>query len=65
MKLLFTVSEEAHVVDEDEHVQGSPINFCWQTQGNYLATSGSDAKVIVFDRHGDVVEEIGLSGLIN
>ncbi|XP_004681546.2 PREDICTED: WD repeat-containing protein 19 [Condylura cristata] len=42
---------------------GAPIQFIWQkTSGNYLAISGADHAVKIFDRHGKKRSEINLPG---
>nr|KAF6389444.1 WD repeat domain 19 [Myotis myotis] len=42
---------------------GAPIQFTWQkTSGNYLAVTGADHIVRIFDRHGQKRSEINLSG---
>uniref|UniRef100_H0X6K1 WD repeat domain 19 n=1 Tax=Otolemur garnettii TaxID=30611 RepID=H0X6K1_OTOGA len=42
---------------------GSAIQFAWQkTSGNYLAITGADHTVKIFDRHGQKRSEISLSG---
>nr|XP_020772226.1 WD repeat-containing protein 19 isoform X3 [Odocoileus virginianus texanus] len=42
---------------------GTPIQFAWQkTSGNYLAVTGADHIVKIFDRHGQKRSEINLSG---
>nr|KAF6432724.1 WD repeat domain 19 [Rousettus aegyptiacus] len=42
---------------------GTPIQFTWQkTSGNYLAVTGADHIVKIFDRHGQKRSEINLSG---
>ncbi|XP_019491540.1 PREDICTED: WD repeat-containing protein 19 [Hipposideros armiger] len=42
---------------------GAPIQFTWQkTSGNYLAVTGADHTVKIFDRHGQKRSEINLSG---
>jgi WD repeat-containing protein 19 len=57
MKRVFYVSEKYH--------GGSgAAKFKWQKkQGNYLATSGLNRTVFVFDRRGHVKDEISLPGL--
>ena len=54
MKKLFRISP----------VRGSrgPVVFAWQPEGNFLATSTSTGLVQIFNRHGDKVSEIPLSG---
>ncbi|XP_076446829.1 WD repeat-containing protein 19-like isoform X2 [Babylonia areolata] len=55
MKRVFSVPEHAHG-------QGR-IQFSWQqTQGNYLATTGANNKVKIFDRHGELKGDINLPG---
>ncbi|NXX60947.1 WDR19 protein, partial [Scopus umbretta] len=42
---------------------GSPVQFAWQkTLGNFLAVTGSDRAVKIFDRHGQKRNEITLPG---
>ncbi|NXU72617.1 WDR19 protein, partial [Oreotrochilus melanogaster] len=42
---------------------GSSVKFAWQkTLGNFLAVSGDDRVVKIFDRHGQKVNEINLPG---
>ncbi|EHB16212.1 WD repeat-containing protein 19, partial [Heterocephalus glaber] len=42
---------------------GTPIQFTWQkTSANYLAVTGADHTVKIFDRHGQKRSEINLSG---
>jgi len=42
----------------------NPVSFCWQkTHGNYLATSGADNVVCLYDRHGQQVQDIALPGM--
>ncbi|KAK1345985.1 hypothetical protein QTO34_008452 [Cnephaeus nilssonii] len=42
---------------------GAPIQFTWQkASGNYLAVTGADHIVKIFDRHGQKRSEINLSG---
>ncbi|CAK6433228.1 unnamed protein product [Pipistrellus nathusii] len=42
---------------------GAPIQFTWQkSSGNYLAVTGADHIVKIFDRHGQKRSEINLSG---
>ncbi|NXK78082.1 WDR19 protein, partial [Amazona guildingii] len=42
---------------------GSPVQFAWQkTLGNFLAVTGGDHAVKVFDRHGQKRNEISLPG---
>eukprot|EP00118_Oscarella_pearsei_P011922 m.83949 g.83949 ORF g.83949 m.83949 type:complete len:1349 (+) comp36373_c0_seq7:62-4108(+) len=54
MKRVFEVSENFHGGP-------GPLKISWQkNHGNYLATSGSNGKVFVFDRHGDLKGEINL-----
>lgn len=55
MKRVFSISERTH--------GAGGIQFAWQrSQGNYLATTGVDHKVKIFDRHGDLKGEINLPG---
>ncbi|NWY13192.1 WDR19 protein, partial [Aphelocoma coerulescens] len=42
---------------------GSPVQFTWQkTLGNFLAVTGGDRAVKIFDRHGQKRNEITLPG---
>ncbi|NWW40546.1 WDR19 protein, partial [Panurus biarmicus] len=42
---------------------GSPVQFAWQkTLGNFLAVTGGDRAVKIFDRHGQKKNEISLPG---
>ncbi|KFV80463.1 WD repeat-containing protein 19, partial [Struthio camelus australis] len=42
---------------------GSPVQFTWQkTLGNFLAVTGGDRVVKIFDRHGQKRNEINLPG---
>jgi WD repeat-containing protein 19 len=44
------------------HLSG-PIFFAWQkTQGNYLATTGVDNFVRIYNRHGEKIEDFSLPG---
>jgi len=53
---MFTLKEKIHGSD-------NPLMFRWQqTLGNYLATTGSDRVIRVWDRHGQMEEEIFLPG---
>ncbi|XP_010623408.1 WD repeat-containing protein 19 [Fukomys damarensis] len=55
MKLIFTLLEKTWL--------GTPIQFTWQkTSGNYLAVTGADHTVKIFDRHGQKRSEINLPG---
>uniref|UniRef100_A0A8D0PNN3 WD repeat-containing protein 19 n=1 Tax=Sus scrofa TaxID=9823 RepID=A0A8D0PNN3_PIG len=55
MKRVFTLLEKTWL--------GTPIWFTWQkTSGNYLAVTGADHIVKIFDRHGQQRSEINLSG---
>ena len=53
MKKLFRISPQ----------RGSrnPVVFSWQPEGNYLATA-SNAVVQIYNRHGERIDEINLSG---
>jgi len=56
MKLVFSLKDQVHGGD-------APLKFCWQTvSGNYLATTGQDNVVRIWDRHGHLIEEIQLPG---
>ncbi|XP_066242265.1 WD repeat-containing protein 19 [Saccopteryx leptura] len=55
MKCVFSLLEKTWV--------GAPVLFTWQkTSGNYLAVTGADHIVKIFDRHGQKRSEINLSG---
>ncbi|XP_029445186.1 WD repeat-containing protein 19 isoform X1 [Rhinatrema bivittatum] len=55
MKQVFTLTEKG--------LLGSPIRYIWQkTLGNYIAVTGSDRTVKIFDRHGQKRDEINLPG---
>ncbi|OWK07046.1 WDR19 [Cervus elaphus hippelaphus] len=55
MKRVFSLLEKTWL--------GAPIQFAWQkTSGNYLAVTGADHVVKIFDRHGQKRSEINLSG---
>ncbi|XP_009986926.1 PREDICTED: WD repeat-containing protein 19-like, partial [Tauraco erythrolophus] len=52
---VFSLSEKAW--------SGSPVQFAWQkTLGNFLAVTGGDRAVKIFDRHGQKRNEISLPG---
>nr|XP_002124215.1 WD repeat-containing protein 19-like [Ciona intestinalis] len=56
MQRMFSLKERVHGSD-------TPLMFRWQkTLGNYLATTGHDNVVRVWDRHGQLEEEIQLPG---
>ncbi|XP_076826013.1 WD repeat-containing protein 19-like isoform X2 [Clavelina lepadiformis] len=56
MQRMFTLKERIHGSD-------APLLFRWQqTLGNYLATTGQDHVVRIWDRHGQLEEEIHLAG---
>lgn len=55
MKRMFNLSERTH--------GPGPIQFCWQThQSNYLATTGANNAVHIWDRHGQSHDEMRLAG---
>ncbi|XP_037685531.1 WD repeat-containing protein 19 isoform X2 [Choloepus didactylus] len=55
MKRVFSLLEKTWL--------GTPIQFTWQkTSGNYLAVTGADHTVKIFDRHGQKRSEINLPG---
>ncbi|XP_071786835.1 WD repeat-containing protein 19-like isoform X1 [Asterias amurensis] len=55
MKRVFTLSERTHGPGQ--------ILFAWQTMlGNYLATTGQNNTVHLYDRHGELKDEISLPG---
>ncbi|XP_036993911.2 WD repeat-containing protein 19 [Artibeus jamaicensis] len=55
MKCVFSLLEKTWL--------GTPIQFAWQkSSGNYLAVTGADHIVKIFDRHGQKRSEINLSG---
>eukprot|EP00062_Callorhinchus_milii_P005040 gi/632944084/ref/XP_007887305.1/ PREDICTED: WD repeat-containing protein 19 isoform X3 [Callorhinchus milii] len=56
MKRVFTISEKI--------VPGNLIQYQWQkTLGNYIAITGFDHTVKIFDRHGQKKNEINLPGM--
>ncbi|XP_043548785.1 WD repeat-containing protein 19 isoform X2 [Chiloscyllium plagiosum] len=56
MKRVFTISEKI--------VAGNLVQYHWQkTLGNYLAITGSDHTVKIFDRHGHKRNEINPPGI--
>ncbi|XP_019617748.1 PREDICTED: WD repeat-containing protein 19-like [Branchiostoma belcheri] len=56
MKRVFGLPEKAHGPGQ--------LTFCWQkTLGNYIATTGSDHVVRLYDRHGELRDEVSLPGL--
>ncbi|XP_060221254.1 WD repeat-containing protein 19 isoform X2 [Meriones unguiculatus] len=55
MKRVFSLLEKSWL--------GAPIQFAWQkSSGNYLAVTGADFIVKIFDRHGQKRSEINLLG---
>ncbi|GFN82173.1 WD repeat-containing protein 19-like [Plakobranchus ocellatus] len=55
MKRIFSLPERAH--------GDGPIKYAWQrTHGNYIATTGSDGTVKIYDRHGDLKGNVTLPG---
>uniref|UniRef100_H2ZU80 Uncharacterized protein n=2 Tax=Latimeria chalumnae TaxID=7897 RepID=H2ZU80_LATCH len=55
MQRVFTLSEK--------NLQGTPIQYSWQkTLGNYLAVTGANQTVKIYDRHGQMRDEINLPG---
>ncbi|KAK6976293.1 WD repeat-containing protein 19 [Biomphalaria glabrata] len=55
MKRIFSIPERAHGPGH--------VTFAWQkTLGNFLATTGSDDTVKIYDRHGDLRGNITLPG---
>ncbi|XP_022086384.1 WD repeat-containing protein 19-like [Acanthaster planci] len=55
MKRVFTLTEKTHGLGQ--------ILFAWQTTlGNYLATTGLNNSVHLYDRHGELKDEISLPG---
>ncbi|XP_016043485.1 WD repeat-containing protein 19 [Erinaceus europaeus] len=55
MKRVFSLVEKSWL--------GTPIQFTWQkTSGNYLAATGADHTVKIFDRHGQKRSKINLPG---
>ncbi|XP_053560025.1 WD repeat-containing protein 19 [Bombina bombina] len=55
MKRVFSLSEKG--------LLGSPIQYAWQkTLGNYIAVTGADHTVKIYDRHGQKKNEINLPG---
>eukprot|EP00794_Sanderia_malayensis_P019431 gene19431-21353_t len=58
MKRVFTIPERVH--------GGTNVRFSWQQcQGNYLAATGNNRVVTIYDRHGELKDEIVLPGLCN
>ncbi|XP_074649650.1 WD repeat-containing protein 19-like isoform X1 [Tubulanus polymorphus] len=56
MKRVFTIPDKTHGL--------GAIVYAWQkTHGNYLATTGSDHVVRIYDRHGEIHDEISLPGM--
>ncbi|XP_012413373.2 WD repeat-containing protein 19 [Trichechus manatus latirostris] len=48
---------------QEKILLGTPIQFTWQrTSGNYLAVTGANHIVKIFDRHGQKRSEINLPG---
>ena len=55
MKRVFTVPERVH--------GGVGVKFYWQhSQGNYLAATGNNRMVTIYDRHGELRDEVVLPG---
>ncbi|KAH0616249.1 hypothetical protein JD844_027223 [Phrynosoma platyrhinos] len=55
MQRVFSLSEK--------DVSSSPVQFAWQkTLGNYIAVTGHNHTVKIFDRHGQKKNEINLQG---
>ncbi|KAH9487695.1 WD repeat-containing protein 19, partial [Bulinus truncatus] len=55
MKRIFSIPERAHGPGH--------VTFAWQkTLGNFLATTGADNTVKIYDRHGDLRGNIPLPG---
>ncbi|XP_016278762.1 WD repeat-containing protein 19-like isoform X1 [Monodelphis domestica] len=47
----------------EKSLLGAPVQFKWQkAQGNYIAVTGADHTVKIFDRHGLKKNEISLQG---
>ncbi|KAG8453594.1 hypothetical protein GDO86_000286, partial [Hymenochirus boettgeri] len=47
----------------EKSLLGYPINYVWQnTLGNYIAVTGVDHTVKIYDRHGQKKDEINLPG---
>jgi hypothetical protein len=44
-------------VDQRHHGVG-PVKYAWDSSGNYLASTGSSRVVHIFDRRGDLVDQI-------
>ncbi|XP_075423964.1 WD repeat-containing protein 19 isoform X2 [Ascaphus truei] len=56
MKRVFSLAEKG--------LLGVPIHYVWQkTLGNYIAVTGADHTVKIYDRHGQKREEINLPGV--
>ena len=52
-KLLFHINNR-------QHGQG-PVVVAWQAAGNYVATAGSNRQVHIYDRYGQVVDDVGIT----
>ncbi|XP_070553702.1 WD repeat-containing protein 19-like isoform X2 [Ptychodera flava] len=57
-----TLTSRVFHLSDKTHGAG-PILFAWQnTLGNYLATTGSNHILNIYDRHGELKDEINLPG---
>eukprot|EP01112_Ceratiomyxa_fruticulosa_P008153 TRINITY_DN2109_c0_g1_i1.p1 TRINITY_DN2109_c0_g1~~TRINITY_DN2109_c0_g1_i1.p1 ORF type:complete len:1418 (-),score=299.30 TRINITY_DN2109_c0_g1_i1:29-4282(-) len=54
--------KELFVIDQRVHGQG-PLVFSWHPDGTYLASSGANKLVNIFDRSGTSVSTVSLSGI--
>ncbi|XP_033108550.1 WD repeat-containing protein 19-like isoform X2 [Anneissia japonica] len=60
-----TLNQRVFHVTEKTNGTGA-VKFEWQkTLGNYLASSGTNNNVNLFDRHGELIDEINLPGTCN
>lgn len=56
MKRVFSVPEKV--------TGGGAVSYCWQQKlGNYLAVTGTNRVVAIYDRHGEQRDEINLPGV--
>uniref|UniRef100_A0A914URT3 Anaphase-promoting complex subunit 4 WD40 domain-containing protein n=1 Tax=Plectus sambesii TaxID=2011161 RepID=A0A914URT3_9BILA len=56
MKLIYSLNEKAHGT--------GTLTFCWQTGGNHVVTTGSDNSVHIYDRQGELVDELSMPGVV-
>lgn len=52
-KLLFHINNKQH--------GAGTVVIAWQAAGNYVATAGSNRQVHIYDRYGQVVDDIGVT----